>query len=289
MVQDLKSGSILIAGNISRSKPTFFVGRLGSVEAEILEKFTLPNKGRFSFKSAFRLRKEAWMSAGIWPPTKNQLKIFSEKYSSALTNASIIGEWPNHQLSSQEEILRWLSPKSAKVPLGVLDPILLAAHNIEPWTSSLAGKRVMIVSSFSKEVTNQFRKQDYLHRINLLPRFTLTTIQAPQTNGLNMSLHSWQSQLRKFEKRLLEQIKTDQPDIVLVAAGSYGMPISSIIFENGYSVIYVGGALQLLFGIWGTRWKNSKYVQLIATEHWIWPQRKSKPLGSVFVERSAYW
>jgi hypothetical protein len=154
---------------------------------------------------------------------------------------------------------------------------------------SLDKKHVLIVSSFSKEVRTQFSKISKLHRKSILSDCKITSIQAPQTNGLKISLRPWKSQLEIFEKKLIDQIQHDHPDVVLVAAGSYGMPISNFLYKNGCNVIYVGGALQLFFGIWGSRWRNSKEVLDIATESWIWPSRKSKPFGSFLVEHSSYW
>ena len=51
--------------------------------------------------------------------------------------------------------------------------------------------------------------------------------------------------------------KTFDFDIAMVSCGGFGMILSDYIFSQlGKSVIYVGGCLQLFFGINGNRWKN---------------------------------
>jgi len=284
-------GSNLISQKIRTAKTNqgnFFIGRLGSVESEVLracegEKI-MPDE-----KSLGRLRKEAWVSAGIWPPLNAQLKEFSRHYSAAIDNVTVMAEWGANQLSGEDSIIETHCPNSERVPLGSLDPVLVAALGGKPWTLELDGKKVLVISSFSNEIKIQTSKNLPLHNVNLYPNPILDTLAAPQTNGLHISKRSWSTELKNFKLQVSLKLGTFNPDVVIVAAGAYGMPISSYIFEKGFNVIYIGGALQLIFGIWGNRWRTNPDVLKIANSNWMWPHKKSRPFGSIFVESSSYW
>jgi len=285
------SGSKLISQTIlaaKRDQANFFIGRLGSVELEVILAYS-GQKVVQSSKPLWRLRKEAWISAGIWPPLNFQFKEFTHQYSAAIEKVTVMAEWGNNQLFGEDMVINSKCANSARIPLGSLDPVLIAAIGGKPWTLELEGKKVLVISSFSREIRSQVSKNRELHNLNLLPKLSLETLAAPQTNGLSISNRTWSQEMMKFKQLVDAKMNGFSPDVVLVAAGAYGMPISSYIFEKGMSVIYVGGALQLIFGIWGNRWRTNPNVLRMANSNWIWPDKQSRPFGSFLVERSSYW
>jgi hypothetical protein len=48
-----------------------------------------------------------------------------------------------------------------------------------------------------------------------------------------------------------------------------------------------GGNLQLLFGIKGKRWENSKNIKF--NEHWTYPLDEDKPKNYKKIEGGCYW
>jgi len=62
-------------------------------------------------------------------------------------------------------------------------------------------------------------------------------------------------------------------DVALVAGGAYGMFLANYIKERGKQAIHVAGALQLLFGIKGTRWGEREFMN----EYWVHPSEEGKP------------
>ena len=79
-------------------------------------------------------------------------------------------------------------------------------------------------------------------------------------------------------------------DIALVAAGGYGMLIADFIFtELKKSVMYIGGALQLFFGIIGKRWFDNNEILEMMNDNWIRPDNEDKPANFVKVEKGCYW
>ena len=55
------------------------------------------------------------------------------------------------------------------------------------------------------------------------------------------------------------------------------------------SVIYIGGALQLFFGVIGKRWFTNKGIMKLVNDEWIRPLQEDKPGNFVRVEKGCYW
>ena len=88
--------------------------------------------------------------------------------------------------------------------------------------------------------------------------------------------------------------KTFDFDIAMVSCGGFGMILSDYIFSQlGKSVIYVGGCLQLFFGINGNRWKNHDKISKMINNNWTNVLNKDKPpslsLNPQLCENSCYW
>jgi ribulose 1,5-bisphosphate synthetase/thiazole synthase len=83
----------------------------------------------------------------------------------------------------------------------------------------------------------------------------------------------------------LDQIK--EYDIALVAAGGYGMLIADYIYTQKKQVLYIGGALQIFFGIIGKRWFENKEILAMMNDYWVRP--KERPDNCLRVERGCYW
>ena len=55
------------------------------------------------------------------------------------------------------------------------------------------------------------------------------------------------------------------------------------------SVMYIGGALQLFFGIIGKRWFTNKDILKLMNDEWIRPLSDDKPANFIKVEKGCYW
>ena len=159
-----------------------------------------------------------------------------------------------------------------------------------PWTHALRGKRVLIISSFidsyKKKVADGIL--DKIYGIDLFPECELLFLKPPQTQGSNPS-KEFDVELERFAKQI-EGIK-DQFDVALCSCGGYGNLVCGKIFEMGKSAIYVGGVLQMYFGVLGQRWLRERpdIVRLFMNEHWSRPQDSEKPKNYQQVEGSCYW
>jgi hypothetical protein len=175
---------------------------------------------------------------------------------------------------------------------GISWPGLEGAQNmksqLDSWMSDMKGKRVLIVHPFIKTIEKQIH---HLHKIfpdqSWFEECTFTFIKPPMTLAGNHEGKDWQEHYNTF----LEILSTQSDfDIALVAAGGYGMLLSDFIFtELKKSVMYIGGALQLFFGIIGKRWVDNKEIMAMMNDAWVHPCIEETPLNYIQVEKGCYW
>ena len=82
-------------------------------------------------------------------------------------------------------------------------------------------------------------------------------------------------------------------DIALLGCGGYGLPLCNFIKEKLHkSAIYIGGGLQLMFGVMGRRWENREDWKQIIKDNgctFIKPSENECIPNSHMVENSCYW
>ena len=163
-------------------------------------------------------------------------------------------------------------------------------HNIfsTPWTHALRGKRLLIISSFVDSFKKQLPHLEKIYGVDLFPECEFVFLKPPQTHGLP-NCRDFTEELDDFMKKV-EAIKDDF-DVALCSCGGYGNLVCGKIFEMGKSAIYVGGVLQMYFGVLGQRWLRERpdAVRLFMNEHWSRPQDSEKPKNYQQVEGSCYW
>lgn len=262
----------------------FFIGRIAGCELKVAYNFL---KGDLFDLSEDLLELEN--NAGIKVVDNDSVR----KYVHALTNAyehcTVIAEW---EITGKvfahtgigQKLITGMTPHIPKIDARALEPFYFK----ENWMPALKGKRILIVHPFS----NTFLKQ-VKHLKNLFPGQSwfedceLQFIQPPLTLAGNHQDKDWQEHYRGF----IDSLKNiNDFDIALVAAGGYGMLIADFIFtELKKSVIYVGGALQLFFGVVGKRWFENKDILKMMNDSWTRPEKEDKPSNYTSVEKGCYW
>ena len=157
-----------------------------------------------------------------------------------------------------------------------------------PWTFSLKGKRILFISSFEESIKSKIDDRREIYGVDLFPDCEIITIRPPQTQGEEDS-EEFDIELNNFTQQL-DEIK-DKYDIALVSCGGYGNLVCSHIYKTGKSAIYVGGVMQMYWGILGTRWLKNRpdIIRLFLNEHWSRPRDSEKPKNHKNIEGSCYW
>lgn len=229
-------------------------------------------------------------NAGIQFTDLNSIINYSKKYLSAFHKCDIYFDW-----EPWCEVVKYI-PKSFefitinfkkfKVWSLVLD-IFHVIHN-NPWTQALRGKRILIISPFINSIREKIPIREKIYGIDLFPDCTFEFIKPPQTQGTSKSA-PFDIELSNFIDKIKKM--SDKFDIALCSCGGYGNLVCSEIYDMGKSAIYVGGVLQMYFGIYGNRWlrERSDIMTLYANKHWSRPKESERPTGFKNVEGSCYW
>ena len=159
----------------------------------------------------------------------------------------------------------------------------------QPWTHALKGKRVLIISPFEETLREKIPIREKLYDgVDLFPDCEITVLKPPQTQAGETS-REFSVELADFKTRVNAVLDTF--DVALVSCGGYANPICAHIFDKGKSAMYVGGVLQMYFGILGERWVKERpdIVRLFTNEHWSRPKESERPKNSKNVEGGCYW
>lgn len=222
---------------------------------------------------------------------------YSDNYLSAFEKCDGYFDWEPYGnvacgygglLEHMYEVIQKIHPNHKRFwSLGVLDIFhLIKLPDI--WTQELSNKRILIISSFSETFKKQLPNLSKIYDRDLFPNCEFLFLIPPATNGINDS-EIFTIELDKFSKNI-EEIK-DKFDIALVSCGGYGNLILNRIYDMGKSAIYVGGVLQMFFGVYGSRWERERelVMKLYKNEYWVRPSANERPNGFENVEQSCYW
>ena len=226
--------------------------------------------------------------SGFYPATPENLTHFSEMMLEDIKQLDLLGCWDQHE-SLYENRLKGVQ----RILLRLLEPFW---STTPPWTHCLKGKRVLVVHPFAEIIESQYKKRSKIFPNGLLPEFTLYTIKAVQSLGGNDNFKNWFEALQ-FMK---DQIDSFDYDICIIGCGAYGFPLAAHVKRKGKKAFHIGGALQLLFGIYGHRWENPNYgvkewgipvgsYSNLINEYWIRPGNKERPAIAEKVENACYW
>ena len=262
----------------------FFIGRIAGIELQIA--YSLLKQRPLDMIQEINSLEN---NAGIHIKNIDSLHIYVNKLIESYEHCSAIAEWDikgevfaktgNGQLLIAER-----TPTIPKLNALSLEPYYVDYS----WMSKIDGKKILIIHPFKNTIKHQI-----LHMNKLFPTrtwfkdCTFIHLSPPQTLAGNHQNIDWQIHLNSF----LEILHTHTDfDIALVAAGGYGMLIADDIYTNmKKSVMYIGGALQLFFGIIGKRWFDNKEIMALVNDDWVRPAANDKPSHSAKVEKGCYW
>lgn len=155
-----------------------------------------------------------------------------------------------------------------------------------PWTSALKGKKVLVINPFDESIQMQYKKRELLFKDkDMLPEFELHTLKSvmvltPEDNIYGTIIDVVND---TYEKAMAIDF-----DIAILGCGQVGMLLAGMFKRQGKQAIYMGGALQLMFGIRGKRWDNKEEYAELFNEHWIYPVEEP-PAGAKRIEGGCYW
>lgn len=265
------------------------IGRNGTVELEVLLNY-------LRYKKFFQDTTETLeRNAGVFPGEEASLSQWVHETTDANRQCDILAAGWYAPLRQQELLfLNQVNSTYSCVPLRSLESYYVPQHL--RWTTLLADQRVGVVSSFTETMKQQVRRSASVwgkESDSYLPDTAdFVFFQTGYAPSVAQGRAEWQPLVKTWVEAIdhLEQkILEANVRIVLIGCGGLGMPLAQRLKKAGKIVIVLGGAIQVLFGIKGERWKHHDVISKLWNSSWIYPSIYETPASANLVERSCYW
>lgn len=151
--------------------------------------------------------------------------------------------------------------------------------------NNLNTSNIGIVSYFKKDIESQISKMDFIHKRRPITNNYRKWKIIKSENTIKGNEPQDKKWLDVYNDLLDRCLKADC-DIYLLSCGCYGIPLCNDLKLKGKKAFYVGGFLQLLFGLKGSRWSDRKIVTQYYNKHWRYPSEK--PVNASQVEGWCY-
>src|SRR5579872_5978534 len=169
---DERSSSTLLRSLIEAGKP-LMVARYGSTELGCVLDYL--QRQSISNWIAFLTGTRRWVGqrastprdmevlSGFFPASADSLRKFARQILADSALVDVLGTW-----MLEEKFVAHLHPAANLVPLRLLEPFWSEV----PWTSALAGKRVLVIHPFAETIEAQYRQREKLFSDSrILPSF----------------------------------------------------------------------------------------------------------------------
>ena len=287
---DISEVNRIIGEHIKKNEP-FWAGRMGFTEMSYLRQVIKHRMIPMLDHREYALQQLCNLS-GFFPLDLE----LGEKYADLLLQDSKEIDMQGYWHLSMEEYIHDIYQKDVMVTfLSWLEP-WKACNNkeIRPWSYELKGKKVLVIHPFEQSIRMQYENNrekifaNITGHPDLLPEFELKTIKAVQTLGETKD-DRFKDWFEALEWMKSECHKTDF-DVAIVGCGAYGFHLAAEIKRMNKTVIHLGGATQLLFGIKGKRWdERQDETAKMMNEYWVRPLETEKPSNSIKIEDGCYW
>ncbi len=221
------------------------------------------------------------LNAGVFPPENETFDKFGVIFSNAIKEMDVLVSWG---LPKEFTIFNSMAPKATLVPRTSMD----AFFSDQPWSAALEGKHVLVISPFTDTIRQQYaNRRPLLWKDPLvLPEFTLLTIRTPLSAGLIPPVHKdWVAALEELKG----QMEALDFDVALIGAGAFSLALATHAKKLGKAGIHLGGTLQVLFGVYGGRWKDNPDFQSFINDNWVRPGHGETPVTVNKIENGCYW
>ena len=281
---------------ITKNKP-FFVARIGMGEifcSYYYEKhnFKLNKKDIYLIEKVGDNLHNLIINTGIYIDKDEDAETFCKKYIEAISNADVLAKMHFDWIyEPQNYFLEKYKLKN--IHSRILEPFYCSLEGIKPWSHYLVDKTVLIINPFTITMKKQIKKgfkifKDAEKHIFLSGQ-KIKFYKSFNTIANNRIHKNW---IETYNIMCNDISKIDF-DIALLGCGGYGLPLCNFIKINlQKSAIYVGGGLQLLFGIMGKRWENiSMWKQIIKENNtkFVRPSKDEKIKNQQLIENECYW
>jgi len=236
-------------------------------------------------------------NAGIYSDNQNDIAIYYINYYNAIETSEALAIYLDRPDTLEQEhyFVKSLETKLKFIIHEALEPFycVLKLPDEKPWSHHLLGKKVLIISpfvdSFQKQLNNGFRMFKDKEKNIFLEGQEFVFYKCFNTVAGNHPHINW---IQTFNI-MCNDISKLEFDIALISCGGYALLLGSFIkTKMNKSAIYIGGGLQILFGVMGRRCETNQTIQNIIQENdcqYIKPSKDEIPSNCKNVEGGCYW
>jgi hypothetical protein len=290
---DIVKGAIItydVIHHAIQNKQPLLVGKMGNTEYNQVSRWF--NAGRGTRQ--YNIDENICRHSGVCPLTIGTINKFAVAFIAATREIDVHYRW-HVSMDVGHKVDQVLFPRNQIIlnNLMSLDPWFFT----KPYSAFFAGKTVLVVSAHAEFIHEQYHQNRsciFKGRDDILPLFTLKTVSTPLPpspqdtsllfNDTAYTWPTWEEVLQSIKQKVKAQ---GHFDIMLIAAGSFSIPVAVEAKHNGKVAIQLGGTMNPFFGLFSTRYDSMlHYRSLIYTDCFL---RMPKPAGSKFMENSAYW
>jgi len=281
----IEAGAKLICDTIQRALENdhgALIGRNGTIELEQMINLT-SNKLHVLERNA-----------GIYPITIHRYFYkWQEDSIKATQTADVLATgWYEPLRESETRALERWNVKAKHVPLRSLEPYYVDKD--QQWTRLLSGHKVAVISSFTKSASEQVNKLGEIWGAKgVLPSdIEWSWIQTGHPGSVARGRNEWPSDVHTWiaaADYVVREVMKSGARFALIGCGGLGMPIAKMLKDRGIIAIVLGGAIQILFGIKGSRWIHHDVISKFWNDAWVWPSESETPAGAAMVEGGCYW
>ena len=263
----------------------FLVGRFGTIEFEACWAHEITKD------IAFVLER----NAGVFPSTVDSIRKWVSATKEAFQNSDILATGWYAPIVKREQLLleKW-NVSASQIALRGLEPYYSSPEL--RWTRALAGQKVCVVSSFTATMASQIAKGESAiwssAQGSLWPAVEWSWVNTGYAPSMSLGRAEWPNDPSSWEEAVayvVDRVMATEARIVLIGCGGLGMILAGELKKRGKICIVMGGAIQVLFGIKGGRWKNHEFISKLWNEEWVYPSAAETPGGAAMVENSCYW
>jgi len=273
-------GNHLLSDRLEKSIPTA-IGKIGAAEMGGVRHYLSRRDTKGHCASWGKHARLLHVNAGVYPNDPAMFSRFCQEYIDAISSLDIISVWYNR---GEASVIRKFAPNAKLISLTSLEPY----YHDNPWSKSLTGKRVLVMSPFTKSISTQYsrRAEVWASHPSVMPDFELQTIRTPLSAGLTAPEFSdWFVALDAMRG----QISQSRADAVIVGAGAWSLPLVAHAKREGKWALHLGGPTQILFGVKGARWESNARIAPFYNNAWQRPKVDETPQANRKVENGCYW
>lgn len=277
--------------NALDKKTGLLVGRNGTIELDVVFHSIFSN-----IKPSSINLKILELNAGIFP--SSQYETWVKAYIDAVKNANImVAGWYAPLVEPEKMVFELLNKNVIKIPLRSLEAYYVNSN--KRWTNLLEGHTVAVISAFAETAIKQINNREKIWGEDYKSLLPDSVKWVPIRTGYSPSLANGQAEWTLLDKDInnwktavnyvVDQVIDSGARFALIGCGGLGMCIGNELKKKGVICIVMGGAIQILFGIRGARWKNHNIISKFFNHYWTYPDISETPANAKMVENACYW